>query len=445
MEAKNRRIFAIAIPATIDNVLQNLVLFVDGLLIAKISLSAVAGIGIANSILAIYLAVFIAVSVGASALVSQALGGNKRQEIAKSSGQAVFLVCIVGIVFGLISCFFATPILKIMGAEATTFHDAKIFLCIVGGTSIFQAFQNIFASLLRATEDARTPMKVSLFVNLFNVGLDLVLIFGFGPIPALGVLGAAIATSIARAIGAGWLFLSVQKSSAKFSIHDFLNFHHYKKLVNLSIPAALERLVMRVGQVVYFTFIVAMGSNVFASHMIAANIESFTYMPGFGLAAAATTLAGMSLGAGEKEEVCLFTKKAIYIGVISMSFLGIVEFIGAPWFASWFTSNVSAIQKIVIALRIDAFIQPILAINLIVIGALQGMGDTKGPFYSTAIGMWVIRVFLVWFLGLKMRLGIAGVWLAIGVDVFMRTIFLVWRFQNDLSKNQSTFNQKKVM
>lgn len=88
-----------------------------------------------------------------------------------------------------------------------------------------------------------------------------------------------------------------------------------------------------------------------------------------------------------------------------------------------------------IALRIDAFIQPILAVNLIVIGALQGMGDTKGPFYSTAIGMWVIRVFLVWFLGLKMNLGIAGIWLAIGIDILIRTIFLVWRFYNDLSKN----------
>lgn len=116
-----------------------------------------------------------------------------------------------------------------------------------------------------------------------------------------------------------------------------------------------------------------------------------------------------------------------------MSLLGVILFFGAPFFASLFTSDQEALQQIVIALRIDAFAQPGLAISLITTGALQGMGDTKSPLYSTAFGMWGIRVVGVIILSKYLGLGIAGIWLSIAIDLYLRSLFLVYKFNHNLS------------
>jgi Na+-driven multidrug efflux pump len=110
----------------------------------------------------------------------------------------------------------------------------------------------------------------------------------------------------------------------------------------------------------------------------------------------------------------------------------------APWFATWFTSDQNAIDMVVTALRIDAFAQPALAIGLVLAGALQGAGDTKSPMYSTAIGMWVIRIIGVYILGIQLDMGIAGVWLSIAIDLYVRAIFLLYSFK----KKTTAFNYR---
>ena len=115
-----------------------------------------------------------------------------------------------------------------------------------------------------------------------------------------------------------------------------------------------------------------------------------------------------------------------------MFFLGVILFFGSPLFATLFTDDTEAINQIVTALRIDSFAQPVLAISLITTGSLQGMGDTKSPLYSTAFGMWVIRVVGVIVLSKIFNLGIAGVWLSIVIDLSLRSLFLVYRFKNNI-------------
>jgi Na+-driven multidrug efflux pump len=190
---------------------------------------------------------------------------------------------------------------------------------------------------------------------------------------------------------------------------------------------------MRVGQVVYFGLIVAIGAKTFAAHSIAGNIESFVYMPAYGLATAATTLVGNSTGALDFKEAKRVAILSAAFGVLIMSFLGIILFVGSPYFAELFTSDAEAIDQIVTALRIDAFNQPGLAISLITTGSLQGMGDTKSPLYSTAFGMWCLRIIGVIILGRVLGWGIAGVWISIGIDLYIRSLFLAYRFRKNIS------------
>ena len=402
-------------------------------MITRIGLVAVTAVGIANTILNVYLALFIALGVGASALIAQKIGAKQPDEAQKVTNQAVMLTLAVSLLLGTISIFFGESLLRVMGASEAVLQEALQFFMVVGGGALFMGLMTIFGSILRATGDTKSPMKFSVVVNIGNVVIDYILIFGLGPIPALGVLGTAIGTVLSRGLGCWLLYRKVQQSESPVDHASLFNSGNYRPLVNLSIPATLERLVMRLGQVLYFGLIVSISAKTFAAHSIAGNIESFTYMPAYGLATAATTLVGNAVGAGESQQAKRYGYSAAKYGVIFMSLLGVVLFFGAPFFASFFTSDQEALRQIVIALRIDAFAQPGLAISLITTGALQGMGDTKAPLYSTAFGMWGIRVVGVIVLSKYLGLGIAGIWLSIAIDLYLRSLFLVYKFNHNLS------------
>lgn len=439
LNEKSQKILDIAIPATIENILQTLVGFIDTLMISKLGLISVTAVGISNNIFAVYLAVIIAVGVGASSLISRYLGAENVSKAKQTAIQSTFLSIIIGIIFGIVTITFSEQILNIMGAEREVVYKALPYFNIVGGATVFVSMLTLFGSILRATGDAKTPMIVNTAVNIINIVLDYILIFGLGPLPAMGVAGTAIGTVVARIIGSLLMLSKIRHTVLSFKFRDMFPRSNYKALIDLSIPAVLERLIMRLGQVVYFGLIVSIGVKTYAAHTIAGNIESFTYMPGYGLTAAASILVGNSFGAGKNKEAYEYGILSMKIGVLIMSIGALILFFGSPWFATWFTDDSEAIGKIIIALRIDAFAQIPVAISLICAGALQGSGDTKSPLYSTAIGMWGIRVLGVYILGIKLGMDIAGVWLSILIDLILRSVFLTVKFRNRTLNARSSY------
>ena len=439
LNEKSQKILDIAIPATIENILQTLVGFIDTLMISKLGLISVTAVGISNNIFAVYLAVIIAVGVGASSLISRYLGAENVSKAKQTAIQSTFLSIIIGIIFGIVTITFSEQILNIMGAEREVVYKALPYFNIVGGATVFVSMLTVFGSILRATGDAKTPMIVNTAVNIINIVLDYILIFGLGPLPAMGVAGTAIGTVVARIIGSMLMLSKIRHTILSFKFRDMFPRSNYKALIDLSIPAILERLIMRLGQVVYFGLIVSIGVKTYAAHTIAGNIESFTYMPGYGLTAAASILVGNSFGAGKNKEAYEYGILSMKIGVLIMSIGALILFFGSPWFATWFTDDSEAIGKIIIALRIDAFAQIPVAISLICAGALQGSGDTKSPLYSTAIGMWGIRVLGVYILGIKFGMDIAGVWLSILIDLILRSVFLTVKFRNRTLNARSSY------
>ena len=423
-------ILVLAVPAMIENILQTIVGFVDILFVAKLGLVEVTAVGIANAVLAIYMAIFMAVGVGSSSLIARSIGAGEVDKAKALAKQSTILAIILGVFFGIITLFFSDVLLRLMGAEAKVVAQGATYLRIVGIPSVFIALMFIFGSLLRANGDTKTPMYVSWWINIIHIGLDYVLIFGIGNWVGWGVSGAAWATVIVRILGVLLLYYYIRKSSISFSLFDSIDSSSlFSSLIKISTPAAIERLIMRFGQVLYFGLIVYIGTATFAAHTIAGNIETFSYMPGYGLAIAATTLVGQHIGAGRYKEAYQFGIVTTVIAVVFMSIVGIFMFFCAPWMASWFTSDKEAIQMVTTALRIDAFAQPALAVGLVLTGALQGAGDTKSPLYSTAIGMWLIRIVGVYFFGVYLEMGIAGIWLAIALDLLIRAIFLTWRYR----------------
>jgi putative MATE family efflux protein len=423
-------ILALAVPAMIENILQTVVGFVDTLFVAKIGLNEVTAVGVANAILAVYIAIFMAVGVGTSSLIARSIGAGDMEKAKSIARQSTVISVFLGLLFGLITLFFSESLLRLMGAESEVLADGVTYFRIVAIPSIFIALMFTFGSILRAAGDTKTPMKVSWWINIIHIGLDYVLIFGIMGYDGLGIAGAAWATVIVRIIGTLALYYYIRKSSVAFNLLGSGSIKSAKSILTLSTPAAIERLIMRLGQVLYFGLIVKIGSDTFAAHSIAGNIETFSYMPGYGLAVAATTLVGQSIGAKRSKEAYQYGILTAWVAVIFMSFIGVLLYVLSPWFATWFTTDKDAVDMVVTALRIDAFAQPALAIGLVLAGALQGAGDTKSPMYSTAIGMWVIRVLGVYILGIHFGLGIAGIWISIALDLYVRAIFLFYKFKS---------------
>ncbi|EWG09256.1 MATE family efflux transporter [Cytobacillus firmus] len=427
-----KTILFLAMPAVIENFFQTILGFVDTLFVSKLGLIEVSAVGITNAILAVYFAVFMSIGVAANVLIAKFQGAGDKEKAKEIGHQSIILAIILGVIFGLISFFLTEPLLRLMEVENSVLKPAAIYFQIVATPSIFISLMFVMGSILRGNGDTKTPMKISIYMNLIHIVLDYILIFGFFIIPALGLEGAAYATIISRilgVIGLSFYLLKYNTISAN-PLNWKINKQILWNLITLGSPAAGERLVMRIGQVLYFGIIVALGTNTFAAHQIAGNIEIFSYMIGYGFAAAATTLVSQRLGANDIHGAKRYANLSILSGTVFMTIFGGILFILGEWAAYFFTDDYKVVQQIKLALQIDAFIQPALAVVLILTGVYQAAENTKFPMYSTAIGIWIIRTAGVYILGVHFGLGIAGVWIAIGLDNVYRAIWLGINYQN---------------
>lgn len=429
---KIRAILLLGIPAMFENILQTLVGFIDTLFVSKVSLDAVTAVSLANAIVAIYMAIFLAIGVGATSLIARQLGSDNIQQASDTAKKALLLCVGCSMLFTMLNTFFAEQLLQFLGASQAITTIGVTYLQIVGIPALFIGLPLVLATIIRATGDTMTPLKISFVLNIVHIGLDYVFIL----LLDFGVAGAAYATLFVRIMHTFILYRAVQRSILRMNWRMNTSKHSMKQLMNLSIPAAIERLIMRVGQVVYFGLILKIGAATYAAHMIAENIEAFTFMPGYGMAVVATTFVGLAVGAKRIREAYEYGVISTVITIIVMSVIGIILYVTCPWIATWFTQDEVVIAQIVTALRIDAFAQPAVAITFVMAAALQGLGDTKTPMFTTAIGMWGLRIVFVYVLGIYFDLGIAGVWFALLIDLYIRSIILSYQFKRKIRKEE---------
>jgi putative MATE family efflux protein len=424
-------ILVLAMPAVIENLFQTILGFVDTYFVSKIGLAEVSAVGVTNALLAIYFALFMAIGVAANVRIANFIGAKQLEKARHIAQQSIILAILFGILTGIITIFFAEPLLQLMGIEENVLKAGVIYFKIVAIPSVFMSLMFVLSAILRGAGDTRAPMKVSILINIVNGVLDYTLIFGFWLIPEMGITGAAIATVVSRIIGSLALFYYIKRTPVLAFRKDYwkLDKQHIRELVSLGGPATGERLVMRLGQIVYFGFIVSLGTNVFAAHQIAGNVEVLSYMIGYGFATAATILVGQQIGAGNIGEAKKYAVLCTGIGISLMTIIGVLLFTLGNWAGSIFTNDAEIIKNIGISLKVSGVFQPFLALLLILTGAFQGANNTKFPMYLTAVGMWGIRTLLVYVLGIQLGWGLLGVWIAVGIDIAFRAVVLAIQFK----------------
>lgn len=441
LKKKTSKVLALAIPAMVESLLQTVVGFVDTLFVARLGLADVTAVGVANTLLAVYIAVFMAIGIGTSSIIAKHIGAGDSEGAREAARQSTWITLVAGLLFGLLTLCFAEQLLRMMGASDEVLSQGALYFRIVGTPAFVISLMINFGNVLRASGNTVSPMMISFWMNLIHIVLDYVLIFGIFQFTGFGVGGAAAATVLTRIIGVIMLHAAIRHSPVHFSLRRQRKNRNKRlmwEIIRLSTPATGERLIMRLGQVVYLGLIVHMGTEIYAANAIAENIETFAYLPGLGLSVAATVLVGKELGAKRYKEAYSYGLLTAIISVVIMCITGILLFFMTPFFAAWFTDQVSTAEMITLAMRIDAFFMPPLAIGLVLAGALQGAGDTKTPMYSTAIGMWGIRVVFIYLLGVRGTMGIAGIWIAQGIDLTVKALFLYFcyrkMFKHSLNK-----------
>ncbi len=423
-------IFSLALPAILENVLQVFIGIVDTYFVGKLGTEAIAAVGVTNLVMNIYIAFFTAIGVGTTAIVSRSAGAGDEDTLVKTIKQSILLSLIIGLSSSFINLVFSKNILKVLGIEAKVMNYSLPYFMAVAVPSVILSLMMVISSALRGTGDTKTPMKAVTISNIVNAVLDYVLIFGLFEFKGLGILGAGLATTISRTLGVIILLKKLKKKyyNSNFYKEWYIDKEIQTKLLKISAPSAVERLVMRIGQVVYGALIIKIGTTAYAAHNIAGNIETFSYMPAIGFAVAASTLVGQNLGAEKPEEAKQVGLLSNLLATIFMVIVGLIYYIFAPQLAGIFTKDAEVILQVTKALRIIALFQPFLSITLVITSALQGAGDTKFPMYSTFIGIWGIRVIGTYVLGIVLELGLVGVWLSYAFDIFIRSILLMVRF-----------------
>jgi putative MATE family efflux protein len=430
----NRRLLQLAWPSFVENLLQTMLGFVDLVFVGQLGPDAIAGVGLGNQFMVLLQVVFTGLAVGNTALVARAIGAKDKADAERVAKQSLMLGVLLSVFVAAIGMLFSESIIRVMGATNAVTAIGSGFLRIVSAFSIVIALMLIAGGTLRGSGDTRTPMLITAIINVINIVLDYLLIFGNFGFPNLGPIGSAVATSVARGVGAGlMLYVLFRRGSVlKLSLRDGWRIHRASigRILNIGGPAAAEQVIFQIGFLTFSAITVFLGTNDLAAQQIAFNISNFSGLPAQAFGVAAITLVGHSLGARDPARAEASARQALKSGMVWMSIMGVGFFALRSFLVGLYTHDAAVQQLGEMCLTFIALAQPLQAIAVVMASALRGAGDTRATLVITSVCVWVVRVALAYVLGIVFGLGLFGVWLGWFADFIVRATLIFLRFQD---------------
>jgi len=436
----NRNIIRLAVPAVLENLLTTAVFFADTLLVGWLrDPTALAAVGLSGTYLFISMGVVMALGIGVLAVVARAWGAGDLIGARRAAGQSVALTMVLALITTPLMILASRPFFALLVQDPNpATHDAVVTLAadyanIVTLGSVLSFPRIVLSMVMRAAGDTRTPMFITLLVNVLNIALAVVLIFGAGPVPSYGVHGAAAAVSIAQSVGGLLAFGAVLSgiSQPRLRIADMLIWDRQEvaRIWRLALPNIAEAAIQRIGFITFMGIVSSLGAAAIAANQITNSIESLSFMPGAGLATAVSTLVGQALGAGNQRVAELATRRSVLFGIGLMSGIGVLFVAFGSQLAGLFGASPEVLALATDTVRISALELPTLAIYMIYASALRGAGDMRSPMIVSLIGAVFFRVAAVWFFTIVLGMGLNGVWIGTAVDWFTRAlvIYILYR------------------
>ena len=415
-ERLGRAIFLLSVPMVLEMAMESVFAIVDIFFVSKLGAETVAVVGITESVMTIVYALGIGIGTAATAIISRRIGEKDPGHAAQAAAQALNLGMTVSIFLTIISLIFYKDILTLMGVSEQAAGEYGGYTMVIMSTNVVIMMLFINNAIFRSSGDAAISMKILWVANIINIILDPVLIFGPGPFPALGITGAAIATTTGRGIAVIYQFYILFRSKHRIGLR--INFFKPDRKVILNIArlasgATGQHLIATSSWIILVRIVSMFGSQVVAGYTIAMRIMFFALMPSFGISNAAATLVGQNLGAGRPDRA----EKSVWItGFINIALLGIIglilAFIPLP-FIRFFIHDPEVIHYGATCLRIISYGFIVYGLGMVMVNSLNGAGDTVTPTWINVFCYWLLEIPLAYFLAVKLNMKETGVYGAI--------------------------------
>jgi len=445
----------LSIPAIIAQASSIVMQYIDASMVGSLGANASASIGLVISSTWLFWGVCTTFAAGFSVQVAHLIGAGDQPEARSVLRQALFANLLFSLILVSIGLAVSQKLPYWLGGDdAITGDSSKYFLIFVLSLPALQL--NFLASgMLRSSGNMHIPSILNVLMCIMDVFFNFLLIFpsreiqfgGFSvfiPGADLGVVGAAVGTALAYLVTAVALLLYLFTKDKNLRLTTEKGSYRperplLRKAFRISMPMMLEHTVIMGAQILSTIIVAPLGIASIAANSFAITAESLCYMPGFGIAEAATTLVGQSFGARRKDLAKRFAYITVFMGMIVMTWMGIIMYVAAPTLMGFMTSDPEILSLGVIALRIEAFAEPMFAASIVAYGVFVGVGDTLVPSIMNFSSIWVVRLTFAALLAPVM--GLQGVWIAMCIELCFRgTIFLFRIFRGKWQTQISTLN-----
>lgn len=425
-----KAIFMLSIPMILEMLMESIFALVDIAYVSRVSVNAVATIGLTESVITLVYALAIGLSMAATAVVARRIGEKDVDGAKVAAVQAIGLGVLVSLVLGVVGILYAKEILALMGGEPDLIAEGYGYTKLLIGGNITIMLLFLINAIFRGAGNASMAMWTLVLSNGLNIILDPIFIFGWGPIPEYGVMGAAIATNIGRGTAVlfqlGILFFGWGK--IKLVLQDLvLNVKVMVNLIRVSLGGIAQFLIGTSSWVFLMRIMSEFGSEVLAGYTIAIRVMMFTLMPSWGMSNAAATLVGQNLGAKQPDRAEISVWKTGKYNAYFMGAVSLIYLIFAKSIISWFNATPSVVENGALCLQVIALGYVFYAYGMVVSQAFNGAGDTKTPTKINLISFWLFQLPLAYVAALVLGWGAKGVFIAITLaEVLLAIMAMVW-------------------
>jgi putative MATE family efflux protein len=425
-----RAVFMLSVPMVLEMMMESIFFLVDAYYVSSLGANAIATVGLTESVLTLVYAVAIGLSMGVTAIVARRVGEQDINGASQTAIQSILLGIVVAAIISGIGIIFPKEILGLMGAKPGLIADGYGYTQVLLGGNITIMLLFLINAVFRGAGDASVAMRVLIFSNILNIILDPIFIFGFGPIPAFGVQGAAIATTIGRgsAVLFQLLILFYGWSKIKVAFKDIVfRAAIMGNLIKVSLGGIGQFIIGTSSWVFLMRIMAEFGSEVLAGYTIAIRVLMFTLMPSWGMSNAAATLVGQNLGAAKPERAEQSVWKTGKYNAYFMLVVSVFYLLFAEAIIRIFSDEALIIEYGALSLRVIATGYVFYAYGMVIIQSFNGAGDTRTPTIINFFCFWVFQLPFAYLAALVFDWGAMGVFLAITLaEILIAVIGIIY-------------------
>ena len=419
------------IPSVLEQLLVVTVGVADTVMVSSVGEAAVSALSLVDAVNIMLFQLFVALCTGGAVVISQYLGRKDLHSARRASGQLVYFIMAVTLAVTALILLFVRPLLKVMfgRVEPDVMSNALVYFRL---TALSYPFFSLFTAgsvIYRCLGNSKVSLYISLFMNLFNISGNALLIYGFG----MGVAGAATATLVSRILGAGIMVFLIQRKSCSLHIDRIwrvrFRWKYIQKILHISLPNGAEVGLFQAGKLVVQSLISTFGTSAIAANAIVNAAAGFLYAPGLSFGLGLVTVVGRCMGAGEVRQAERYTKRIVGVTFLVLGGLNLALFLGSNGIASLFQVGEAAQKTAAELLRWFALGNGLLwTLAFTTPNALRASGDVKFTMFIALLSMTLFRIGAGYLLGVGFGMGVYGVWLAMYVDWFFRAVVFTRRF-----------------